>query len=103
MEIVVIFFIIIICALIFKSWDNTLICFGLIDIFLRIVNFIGNNTIKEIRAITNKYFPNSIESMIRANSSGTLEKVLVWIYVILMIVFWVLVLRMLINRLKYRH
>ena len=67
---------------------------------LRIINFIGNHTTSGIRDFTNKYFPNSIEAIIRNNSSGTLETILVWLYVILMAMFWYFVLRMLIRRIK---
>ena len=88
----------IIIALIFKRIDNTIIAFGLIDVFLRIVFFIGNHTTSGIKAFTNKYFPASIEAILRGHSTGALETILVWIYVILMIMFWYFVLRMLIRR-----
>ncbi len=101
MAAIVIIAIIVICALICRRWDNTILAFGLIDIFLRLANFIGNNTIKEIRNFVNKYFPNSIESIIRDNSKGTLETVLVWIYVILMIIFFIIVLKMFLRRIRH--
>jgi hypothetical protein len=46
----------------------------------------------------NKYFPASIEAILRSHSTGTLETILVWLYVILMAMFWYFVLRMLIRR-----
>ncbi len=99
MDIVVIFIILIAAALVFKRFDNTIIAFGLIDVFLRILNFIGNHTTKAINSFINKIFPDSIEAIIRAHSSGSLEVVLVWVYIFLMILFWFYVLRMLIHRL----
>jgi len=99
MDIVIIFIILLIVALVFKRLDNTIIFFGLIDIFLRILNFIGNNTIKELNTFINKYFPESIPAIIRGYSSGTLELVLIWAYVILMCLFLYYVFRMLLHRL----
>ena len=100
MDIIIILVALIIIALVFKRADNTIIAFGLIDVFLRIINFIGNNTTKGINNFINKYFPSSIEAVIRAHSSGVLETILVWVYVILMMMFWYFVLRMLIRRIK---
>ena len=98
MDIVIVLIALIIIALIFKRIDNTIIAFGLIDVFLRIVFFIGNHTTSGIKAFTNKYFPASIEAIITKHSNGSLETILVWLYVILMAMFWYFVLRMLIRR-----
>ena len=99
LDIVIIFIILLIVALIFKRFDNVIIFFGLIDIFLRIIDFIGKNTTKEIDNIINKIFPNSIPSIISNYSTGILETILIWIYVGLMILFTFYVLKMLIHRL----
>ena len=98
MDIMIVLILLIVIALVFKRLDNTIIAFGLIDVFLRIVNFIGNHTTSGIKTFTNKYFPNSIEAIIRGHSTGSLETILVWLYVILMAMFWYFVLRMLIRR-----
>ena len=100
MDIVIVLILLIIIALVFKRIDNTIIAFGLIDVFLRIVFFIGNHTTSGIREFTNKYFPASIEAILRNHSSGALETILIWLYVILMVMFWYFVLRMLIRRIK---
>ena len=99
MDIVVIFIILLIAALVFKKVSNVIIFFGLIDIFLRILDYIGNNTIKEINDFINKFLPNSIPSIIGNYSSGTLESVLMWGYILLMALFLYYVFRMLIHRL----
>lgn len=99
MDIVVIFVILLVVALVFKRLDNTIIFFGIIDVFLRIVDFIGNNTVKELNNFINRYLPASIEAIIRGYSSGTLEIVLVWVYVFLMALFLYYVFRMLLHRL----
>lgn len=99
MDIVIIFVILLIVALVFKRLDNTIIFFGLIDIFLRIVDFIGNNTVRELNNFINRYLPSSIPAIIRSYSSGTLELVLIWVYVGLMSLFLYYVFRMLLHRL----
>jgi len=64
MDIIILLIIILLIAVIFKRVSNTISFIGLIDIFLRIVNFIGNNTTKDINAFINRYFPASIQSII---------------------------------------
>ena len=98
MDIVILLIIVILIAVIFKKASNTIIFLGLIDIFLRILNFIGNNTTKEINAIINKYFPSSIPGIIEKYSSGVIETILVWGYVFLMCMFLYYVFRMLLRR-----
>ena len=98
MDVVIIVVLVLLAAVYFREVSNTIICFGLIDIFLRILNFIGNNTTREINNIINKYFPASIESLIINNSSGVLEKILLWVYVILMAMFFYYVFRILLRR-----
>lgn len=100
MDIVIVIILVICAILLFRRFDNTVIFFGLVDIFFRIVNFVGNNTTKAINNFVDKYFPSSIESIIRRYSSGTLETILVWIYVSLMALFFFYVLKMLWHRKK---
>lgn len=98
MDIIILVLIVVLIAVIFKKPDNTIIFIGLIDIFLRIVDFIGNNTTKEINNIINKYLPSSIPGIISKYSSGTIETVLIWGFVILMSIFLYYVFRMLLRR-----
>ena len=97
--IIVIAIILLIIAFTSRKKNNVIIAFGLIDIFLRILDYIGTHTIKEINDFINKIFPSSIAAIIEDNSSGTLEDILMWIYVFLMILFFYHVLKLLIKRL----
>jgi hypothetical protein len=99
MDILIIFIVLLIVALVFKKTSNVIIFFGLIDVFLRILDYIGNNTIQEVNNVINKIFPDSIPAIIRAYSSGTLESILMWVYILLMILFVYYVFRMLLHRL----
>lgn len=98
MDIVVIFIILLIVALVFKRFDNVVIFLGIIDIFLRILDYIGKNTIEEVNNIINKIFPDSIPAIINGYSSGILASILMWVYVLLMILFVYYVFRILLHR-----
>ena len=99
MDIVIIFIILLIVALVFKRVSNVIIFFGLIDIFLRIIDYIGKHTSSDINNFINKIFPDSIPAIINKYSTGVLEDVLMWVYVGLMILFLYYVFRMLLHRL----
>ena len=99
MDIVIIFIVLLIVALVFKRVSNVIIFFGLIDIFLRIIDYIGKHTSSDINNFINKIFPDSIPAIINKYSTGVLEDVLMWVYVGLMILFLYYVFRMLLHRL----
>lgn len=98
MDVFVLFIILLVVALIFKKVSNVVIFFGLIDTFLRIIDYIGKNTIEKVNAVINKIFPDSIPAIISLHSDGVLESILMWIYVFLMILFVYYVAKMLIHR-----
>ena len=98
-SVIVIFIILFVVALTTKKKSNVFIAFGLIDIFLRIMDYIGNHTIEEVNSIINKIFPSSIGAIITNYSTGVLEDILMWIYVFLMALFFYYVLRLLLKRL----
>ena len=98
-SIVIIFIILLIVALWLKKPSNVIIVFGLIDITLRILDYIGKHTIEEVNNIINKIFPDSIPAIINGNSTGILSDILMWLYVIIMILFVYYVFRSLLKRL----
>ena len=97
--IIVIFIILLIVALFSNKKSNIFLAFGLIDVFLRIIDYIGNHTIDAVNNIINKIFPSSIAEIIANNSSGVLQDIIMWAYVLLMSIFFYYVLRLLIKRL----
>ncbi len=90
MDIVVIILVVgAIAVLIFKRFSSVVYYIGIIDILLRILNFIANNTpFKFINDFINSYFPDSISNIIEMYSSGIFTTVLLWslciIYIILL-------------------
>lgn len=98
-SIVIIVIILLIVALTLKKLSNVIIAFGLIDIFLRILDYIGKHTVKEVNDVINKVLPDSIPAIINGNSSGIVCDILMWGYVLLMVLFMYYVFRMLLKRL----
>ena len=98
-SIIVIAIIILLVAIFSRKKTDTFIAFGLVDVFLRIIDYIGNHTIEEVNNIINKIFPSSIGAIIENYSTGVLQDILMWIYVLLMALFFYYVLRLLIKRL----
>ena len=97
-SVIVIFVILLMIALTTKKHSNIFLAFGLIDIFLRLINYIGNHTIDEIAGIVNKIFPNSIAAIITHYTSGTLSIILMWCYIVLMVIFFIEVFKLFIRR-----
>ena len=100
MEIALMIVIILLIILLFKRLDNIIIFIGLIDIALRIIYFIGNNTTQGLKSFVIKYFPNSIPFLIGKYTNGIIETILNWGYVIVMIMFCYYVTKILIKRAK---
>ena len=97
-SVIVIFVILFVVALTTKKKSNVFLAFGLIDIFLRIMDFIGNNTIKAINDIINKIFPDSIPAIIYHYTEGTISDIIMWGYVLLMIIFFSHILKYFLKR-----
>lgn len=72
----------------FRRIDKAVYSVGIVDIFLRIFNFLITHV--KIDGITNhlqKYLPASIPAIIKHYTSDVLKDVLIWAYVIIMGVF----------------
>ena len=97
-SVIIIFVLLFIIALTSKKHSNIFLAFGLIDIFLRIVNYIGNHTVGALADIVNSIFPNSIAAIITHYTSGILCDILMWGYILLMIIFFIQVCRLFFKR-----
>lgn len=75
-------------VLFFKKFKHFIYYIAMIDIFLRVVYFIGTNIpVTAINDFIMTYLPSSIPGIIRVYSSGIFETVLLWIVVILYGIF----------------
>lgn len=97
-DLIVLFILILLMALIFRRVSNTILFLGDIDVTMRIIHWIGDNTTKSINSFINKYVPTSIPGIISRYSNGIVETILIWGYIILMIMFVYYVFRILLHR-----
>ena len=88
MDLVILLVLIGIVVFIFKKFSSFIYFVAIIDIFLRILTFIKLQISNyEIYSFLNKYIPTSIPGILNAYSSGILNTILVWLYVIGMMIF----------------
>ena len=71
----------------FRRFSSFVYSFAIIDIFLRILAFIKNNTVPELRNLIGNHFPESIPALIDKYSSGIINTLLIWAYVIIFCIF----------------
>jgi len=85
--IVIIFVLLAVVVMIFKKFSSFVYYICFVDIFLRILSFIARNIPLEfLKNFIYKYFPLSVESIIRSYTSGIFTTVLLWVLVILYII-----------------
>ena len=101
MDAIIFIILLIIVIFFFRRLSNTVFFIAIFDILLRILTFIKNNTLPELKSFIGKYFPENISHIISKYAKGDLYMILVWIYVILMIIFLYYVIRIFIKRKKF--
>ena len=71
----------------FRKFSSFVYAVAIIDIFLRILTFIRDNSVPELKSLIGKYFPESIAGIIGHYSSGMFYTLLMWAYVIIFAIF----------------
>ena len=84
----------------FRKFSSFVYAVAIIDIFLRIMTFIRDNSVPELKSLIGKYFPESIPSIIANYSNGLFYTILMWIYVGIFTVFLVYVTKYFIKKRK---
>ena len=79
--------VLVIVIVFFRKFSSFVYAIAIMDIFFRIMTFIKNHTVKEVHDLINRYIPESIESIICNHTSGVLETILLWVYVIFFCIF----------------
>jgi len=78
----------------FRRFSKSVYALAIIDIFLRLLNYISANIgIPGFNGWVKSIFPTSIPGLLDTYMDGMLLTVFVWIYVILMVVFLFYVVR----------
>ena len=72
----------------FRRFSKFVYAFAIIDIFLRLLNYIANNIgVKAFAKWVNNVFPNSIPDIISKYTNGIVCTVIEWIYIVIMVCF----------------
>ena len=87
MDAIIFVILLIVVIFFFKKLSNTVFFVGIVDIFLRILTFIRDNSVPELHNLIVKYFPESIPSIIDTYANGIFYTILMWIYVAIFTVF----------------
>lgn len=86
-DLIVIIVLLILVLVVFRKFSSFVYAMAIIDIFLRILTFIKYNTVKELKDLIARFFPESIPSIIRHYTNGILCDLIIWAYVIVFIIF----------------
>lgn len=88
MEVIILIILLALVIIVFRKFSSFVYGVAIIDIALRILEFIKYNiNIKEVMTFINKYCPSSVLSVINKNTSGTINDILAWAYVAIMSIF----------------
>ena len=88
MDLVIIVILIGIVVFFFKQFSSFVYFVAIIDLFFRLLHMIASNLkIAEFINFVNKYIPASIPSVLNNYSTGILNTLLIWGYIILMVIF----------------
>jgi hypothetical protein len=87
-DLIVVVVLLLLVVFYFRRFSNFVYAFAIIDIFLRILNFIELNVkVPELQSLIHKYFPDSIAALIGQYTDGILTTILMWVYVVLFAIF----------------
>lgn len=88
MDGIIVVALIVVIVFYFRRVDKIVTGVAIIDIFLRIFNYIITNIeINGISEHVEKYLPTSIPGVINIYTSGVISDILMWVYVVCMTIF----------------
>ena len=100
-DLIVLIIIILAVIMFFKRFDSFVYAIAIVDIFLRILSFIKNNIgLKDVSNLISKYLPDNIFTIINKYSSGLINTILKWAFVIIMVIFLSYVIKIFIKKKK---
>ena len=71
----------------FKRFSSFIYFVASVDILLRILTFVKNHSVPELRDLINKYIPENVPAIIGKYTNGIVFTVIEWLYVIVMCIF----------------
>lgn len=101
LDLIVLVILLILVIYFFRKFDSFVYFIAIIDIFLRILTFIKNNIgLPDVAELLNKYFPESLFNVIDKYTLGSVNILLKWAFVIIMIIFLVYIIKYFISKRK---
>lgn len=97
-------FILIVLAIImyFKNFSSFVFSIAILDILLRILNFIKLNVgLPDLKKLLDRYFPDSVFGIIDKYTKGDINIILKWLFVIIMIFFLYYVIKTWLKKKKF--
>lgn len=87
-DVIVIVILLAVLFFFFRRFSSVVYGIAIIDIFLRILTFVKNNSgVPELKTLIDTYFPESIAAIIGKYSSDMIYSILMWIYVVIFAIF----------------
>lgn len=100
-DLIVLIVLILVVIMFFKRFSSFVFFMAIIDIFLRILAFIKDNIgLPDVSSLIGKYLPESIFGIINKYSSGTINIILKWAFVAIMVVFLSYIIKIFIHKKK---
>lgn len=82
MDLIIILILIVAVAFFFKDFKNVVYFLGILEIFFRLIDYIGNHIgIKEVANFVNTYIPNSLVDIIAKYANGLLLDIFIWVLI----------------------
>ena len=87
-DLVIFIILLVLVIMFFKRFSSFVFLVAIFDMILRILTFIKNNLpLPDVSALIDKYIPTGILGIIDKYSSGVIQTILSWAYVVIMIIF----------------
>ncbi len=88
MDGIIIIILLVVIAFYFRRFDKVIMGVAIVDIFLRVFNYIIKNIqINGISEYVEKYLPANVPTIISAYTTDIIFNILMWVYVICMAIF----------------
>lgn len=101
-DLILLIVIIVAVVMYFRNFSSFVFIVAITDILLRVLAFIRSNIgLPDLKAFLEKYFPDSIFSIIDKYTHGDISIILKWLFVIIMIFFLYYVIKVWLKKKKF--
>lgn len=88
MDLIIVLVLIVLVAFFYKKFKFEVYFIGILEIFLRLINYIANHIeIDTVSTFVNKYIPSSLFNLIGKYSNGLLSTIFSWVLIAMLVLF----------------